>query len=425
MKCLRSDCLAMLLAGGEGKRLGPLTEERAKPAIPFGIKYRIIDFSLSNCINSGIKTIGVLVQYKSHTITSYIGGGSSWSPGQAAGEKITVLAPVKKDKGQEKFRGTADAVFQNMAFIDRHNPRLILVIAGDHIYQMDYGELIDYHMEQEAEITIASTKVPWEETYRFGILNTTGNGRVIEFQEKPKTAPNNLASMGIYLFNPEILKEYLWKDQNNPQSSNDFGKDIIPMMLRDRCRIFAYPFQGYWMDIGTVSCFWEASMELLQNSPRLELCNPDRPVYTAGAEKRYLHYPESKTKIRRSMVGSRCRVAGVIDHSILFPGVDLGESSTIRDSIIMPGVKIGKNTTIKKAIIDRNSIVGNNCRICPSSDKKEDILLIKENSVIQDNSIIHTTGIKAAGNLQEFLRRELLQKAAKGGDTCESTVYRF
>ncbi len=420
MQNLRPDCLAMLLAGGEGKRLSPLTEERAKPAIPFGIKYRIIDFSLSNCTNSGIKTIGVLVQHKPHTITAYVGDGNSWNSGRQATEgKIAVLAPAKRGKGQKIYRGTADAVFQNMAFVDLHRPRLILVIAGDHIYQMDYRELIDYHTEQEAEITIASTKVPWEETCRFGILSTTGNGRVIEFHEKPDTAPNNLASMGIYLFNPEILKKYLWQDQNNPQSSNDFGKDIIPLMLRDNRRIFAYPFRGYWMDVGTVSCFWKANMELLQHSPRLELDNPDRPVYTAGI-KRYLRYTASETKIRRSMVGGGCLVSGEIDHSILFSGVDLEKSSTIRDSIIMSGVKIGENTSIRKAIIDRNSIVGNNCRICPSSDQEEDILLIKENSVIPDNSIIHTTGIKATGHLQELLRR-----AAKGGDTCESAVCRF
>lgn len=419
MRNSRLNCLAILLAGGEGKRLGLLTKERAKPAIAFGVKYRIIDFSLSNCVNSGIKTIGILAQYRHHTITSYIGDGSSWNLHRAAGGMITVLSPAKRNEERNIYRGTADAVFQNLNFIKLHNPCLVLVLAGDHIYQMNYRKLIDYHIEQQAEVTIASTEVPWEETNRFGILNTETNGRVIDFREKPKKAPNNLVSMGIYLFHPKILEKYLQQDQKNPQSSNDFGKDILPLMMADNRRIFAYPFRGYWMDVGTVRCFWKANMELLQENPRLELHNKDRPVYTAGVNQP--RYYRSGRKIKRSLVDSGCRIAGEIDHSLLFNGVDVGKGSIIRDSIIMADVRIGTNTTIEKAIIDRNSIVGNNCRICPSSNKGDDLILIKENSIIPHNSIIESTGKKtAAGPLHEFLRR-----AVKGGDAYESAVYRF
>ncbi|RJX25598.1 MAG: glucose-1-phosphate adenylyltransferase [Dethiobacter sp.] len=386
----KKECVAMLLAGGEGKRLGFLTRETAKPAIPFGGKYRIIDFTLSNCTNSGIvDTVGALTQYKPLILNSHIGNGSPWDLDRKKGG-ISLLPPFVRGKGGKWYKGTADAVFQNMNFLEQYNPRYVLIISGDHIYKMDYSLLLDYHKSKEAEVTIAVIEVPWEETSRFGILNMAEDGRITEFQEKPKNPKNNLASMGIYLFDFDILKKYLQKDQKYPKSSNDFGKDVLPLMLKNKCRMFAYPFRGYWKDVGTIESLWETNMDLLQDKPTLDLYERNWRIYTVSSNQPP-HYLGPAAKVEQSMVSDGCLVFGEVNRSVLFPGVYVGENTIIRDSLIMSNVKIGSNVKIIRAIIAENSIVGNGSQICCQDNEAGEIILIKENSTIPDNSIINST----------------------------------
>ncbi|MDO9535297.1 MAG: glucose-1-phosphate adenylyltransferase [Bacillota bacterium] len=383
------ECVAMLLAGGEGKRLGILTRDKAKPALPFGGKYRIIDFTLSNCTNSGIDTVGVLTQYEPLILNSHLGNGSPWDLDRRKGG-ISLLPPFVRKKGGKWFKGTADAVYQNMNFLEQYNPSYVLIISGDHIYKMDYSMLLEYHQSKDADLTIAVIEVPWEEASRFGILDKNETGRITEFQEKPDIPKNNLASMGVYIFNFDMMKQFLFKDQNNIKSSNDFGKDVLPLMLKSNCRMFAYPFHGYWKDVGTTESLWQANIDLLENNPNLDLYEQHWPIYTVSTNQPP-HYLGPEAKVEQSMISDGCTVFGEINHSILFPGVTVGHKTIVKDSIIMSNVIIGSGVKVEKAIIAENSSVGNNSRICRLDNVTEDIIVIREYSIIPHDSIINST----------------------------------
>ncbi|MCA0174172.1 glucose-1-phosphate adenylyltransferase [Bacillus sp. RAR_GA_16] len=351
----RKRCVAMLLAGGQGTRLGKLTTRLAKPAVPFGGKYRIIDFTLSNCSNSGIDTVGVLTQYQPYILNSYIGIGSSWDLDRKNGG-VSVLPPYMGQKGGEWYRGTANAIYQNMYYIRQYDPEYVLVISGDHIYKMDYSEMLDYHEQRDADATIAVLEVPWNEASRFGIMNTDDEDRIVEFQEKPAEPKTNLASMGIYIFNWKALEKYLTEDEENPESSNDFGKDIIPAMIEDQKNVFAYSFNGYWKDVGTLQSLWEANMDLLDDDPALILNDPAWKIYSVNPNQPP-QYIAPQAKVTRSLVNEGCVVYGDVYRSVLFYGVHVGLGSTIRNSIIMPNVKIGANVTIENAIVESGTVV--------------------------------------------------------------------
>ncbi|WP_347550230.1 glucose-1-phosphate adenylyltransferase [Pseudalkalibacillus hwajinpoensis] len=348
-------CVAMLLAGGQGTRLGKLTTRLAKPAVPFGGKYRIIDFTLSNCSNSGIDTVGVLTQYQPYILNSYIGIGSSWDLDRKNGG-VSVLPPYMGQKGGEWYRGTANAIYQNMYYIRQYDPEYVLVISGDHIYKMDYSEMLDYHEQRGADATIAVLEVPWHEASRFGIMNTDDEDRIVEFQEKPAEPKTNLASMGIYIFNWKALEKYLTEDEQNPDSSNDFGKDIIPAMIEDEKNVFAYSFSGYWKDVGTLQSLWEAHMDLLDDDPSLILNDPAWKIYSVNPNQPP-QYIAPQAKVTRSLVNEGCVVYGDVYRSVLFYGVHVGLGSTIKNSIIMPNVKIGANVTIENAIVESGTVV--------------------------------------------------------------------
>ncbi|WP_394174877.1 glucose-1-phosphate adenylyltransferase [Guptibacillus hwajinpoensis] len=348
-------CVAMLLAGGQGTRLGKLTTRLAKPAVPFGGKYRIIDFTLSNCSNSGIDTVGVLTQYQPYILNSYIGIGSSWDLDRKNGG-VSVLPPYLGQKGGEWYRGTANAIYQNMYYIKQYDPEYVLVISGDHIYKMDYSEMLDYHEERGADATIAVLEVPWHEASRFGIMNTDDEDRIVEFQEKPAEPKTNLASMGIYIFNWKALEKYLTEDEQNPESSNDFGKDIIPAMIEDQKNVFAYSYDGYWKDVGTLQSLWEANMDLLDDDPSLVLNDPAWKIYSVNPNQPP-QYIAPQAKVTRSLVNEGCVVYGDVYRSVLFYGVHVGLGSTIKNSIIMPNVKIGANVTIENAIVESGTVV--------------------------------------------------------------------
>jgi glucose-1-phosphate adenylyltransferase len=352
----QKEIVAMLLAGGEGRRLGALTQHLAKPAVHFGGKYRIIDFTLSNCTNSGIDTVGVLTQYQPLVLNSYIGTGTPWDLDRKNGG-VNVLPPFVRQQGvADWYRGTANAIYQNIDFIEQYNPRYVLIISGDHIYKMNYDLMLQYHKEQNADCSIAVIEVKWEEASRFGIMSCDSSQRIVEFAEKPKQPKSNLASMGIYIFTWEKLRDYLLQDELRTDSSNDFGKDIIPTMLAQGERMFAYPFSGYWKDVGTIESLWEASMDLLEDEPPFNLNDRSWRIYSTSPLQP-AQYIASGAKIRQSIVNEGCSIYGTVDHSVLFYGVHVGEGSVIRDSIIMPNVKIGKDVRIHKAIIGEDYLI--------------------------------------------------------------------
>ncbi len=357
----RKECIAMILAGGQGSRLGVLTQNLAKPAVPFGGKYRIIDFTLSNCTHSNIETVGVLTQYQPLALTSSLGIGSPWDLDRKHGG-VTVLPPFVKKNGGEWYRGTANAVYQNLDFIDLHAPEYVLILSGDHVYRMDYSKMLDYHKERQAEVTIAVLEVPWIDASRFGIMHTNESGRIIEFSEKPAQPRSNMASMGIYIFEREILKDFLHKDENNPHSTNDFGKDVIPAMLEAGVKMYAYRFSGYWKDVGTIKSLWEANMDLLGDEPELVLHDPSWRIYSVNQDLPP-HYIGEKAAVTKSLVNEGCFIEGEVEHSVVFPGVVVEEGSVVKDSILMPYARVGKNVKIHEAIIDEYTDVGDNCQI--------------------------------------------------------------
>ncbi|MBP2626887.1 MAG: Glucose-phosphate adenylyltransferase [Firmicutes bacterium] len=373
----KKECVAMILAGGQGSRLGSLTKKIAKPAVPFGGKYRIIDFPLSNCHNSGIDTVGVLTQYQPLALNSYIGIGSSWDLDRRDGG-VFMLPPYACEKGAEWYKGTADAIYQNLNFIEMMNPNYVLILSGDHIYNMDYSLMLEHHKAQKAEVTISVIEVPWHEASRFGIMSVGETGRVTEFAEKPKEPKSNLASMGIYIFNWRLLRKVLEDDSKNDLSSHDFGKDVIPKLLAADHRLSAYYFEGYWKDVGTVESFWEANMDLLNEEPELDLYNPNWKVYSVNAT-RPPHYIGATAKVTRSLISEGCSILGTVDHSVIFPGVHIAEGVCIKDSIVMPYVNIGAYAQVYRAIIGRKGVVEAEAIIGNVNNK--DITVVNEDIV--------------------------------------------
>ncbi len=357
----KKEVVAMLLAGGEGKRLGALTERLAKPAVHYGGKYRIIDFTLSNCTNSGIDTVGVLTQYQPLVLNRYIGIGSPWDLDRQEGG-VAVLPPFVKAKGADWYSGTANAIYQNIGFIEQYDPEYVLVISGDHIYKMDYDWMLQFHKDNQADATIAVIEVPWAEASRFGIMHTDEQHRVTAFAEKPKEPSSNLASMGVYLFNWPVLKDYLIRDAGNPASSNDFGKDIIPCMLGDQASLMAYRFQGYWKDVGTIDSLWEANMDLLDNPPRFRLNDHGWRIYSQNPNQP-AQYISPEAVIDNALVNEGCVVHGYARHSVLFYGVHTEPGSQVIDSVIMPNSRIGAGAIVRRAIVGSDAVIGDGCRI--------------------------------------------------------------
>ncbi|OAB43202.1 glucose-1-phosphate adenylyltransferase [Paenibacillus glacialis] len=372
------ECIAMLLAGGEGKRLGKLTKKIAKPAVFFGGKYRIIDFTLSNCTNSGIDTVGVLTQYHPQVLNHYIGIGKPWDLDRKEGG-VSILPPFIKRKGGDWYKGTADAIYQNMDYIEQYNPEYVLIISGDHIYKMDYERMLHFHKEQKADATIAVIEVSWKEVNRFGILSVDDNHSVTDFIEKPEITTSNLASMGVYIYTWKTLKQYLENDASQSKSSHDFGKDIIPAMLNDGIQLSAYPFEGYWKDVGTIDSLWEANMDLLDDETTLKLKDRKWRIYTLNPNQPP-QYIAASAVISNSLVNEGCIVFGEVKHSVLFYGVEIGKGSVIIDSVIMPNAKIGNHVTIYKAIVGEGSIIGDGS-VVGSPDSEEVTLVGNHESI--------------------------------------------
>ena len=363
------DCVAMILAGGQGSRLGALTKNVAKPAVPFGGKYRIIDFPLSNCIDfplsncvhSGINTVGVLTQYQPLELNRYIGNGNPWDLDRSHGG-VYVLPPYQSAKAGEWYKGTANAIYQNLSFLESFKPENVLILSGDHIYKMHYGEMLKAHKESGAAVTIAVMPVPWEEASRFGIMNVDEEGTITDFEEKPAEPKSNLASMGIYIFTYEVLKKYLEADERDPSSANDFGKNIIPTMLENGEKMVSFRFEGYWKDVGTIHSLWEANMDLVDQPPKFDLNDRSWSIYSRNMALAP-HYVGQNAKITNSTVTEGCFIDGEIKHSVIFGGVELGEGSVVSDSVIMPGAKIGKNVVIEKAVIGADAVIGDGAKV--------------------------------------------------------------
>ena len=354
----KKECVAMLLAGGQGSRLYVLTQHMAKPAVPFGGKYRIIDFPLSNCVNSGIDTVGVLTQYQPLVLNEYLGNGQPWDLDRIHGG-LHVLPPYQSVLGAQWYKGTANAIYQNMSFIDRYDPEYVLILSGDHIYKMDYNQMLSFHKEKNADCTIAVLQVPKEEASRFGIMTADENGTIVDFEEKPKEPKSDLASMGIYIFTWKKLKQYLIEDENNIDSSKDFGKNIIPAMLAANEKMVAYPFEGYWKDVGTLDSLWEANMDLLNPNVPLELYDPDWKIYSRNPVMPP-HYIAAQANVQNSMVTEGCNIYGTVDFSVLFAGVTIEEGAIVRDSIVMPGAVIKKNSIVEYAIVGEDVVIEEN-----------------------------------------------------------------
>ena len=353
--------IAMLLAGGQGSRLGVLTADVAKPAVSFGGKYRIIDFPLSNCINSGVDTVGVLTQYQPLELNRYIGNGNPWDLDRSHGG-VYVLPPYQSAKAGEWYKGTANAIYQNLSFLESFKPENVLILSGDHIYKMHYGEMLKAHKESGAAVTIAVMPVPWEEASRFGIMNVDEEGTITDFEEKPAEPKSNLASMGIYIFTYEVLKKYLEADERDPSSANDFGKNIIPTMLENGEKMVSFRFEGYWKDVGTIHSLWEANMDLVDQPPKFDLNDRSWSIYSRNMALAP-HYVGQNAKITNSTVTEGCFIDGEIKHSVIFGGVELGEGSVVSDSVIMPGAKIGKNVVIEKAVIGADAVIGDGAKV--------------------------------------------------------------
>ena len=353
----QNNMLAMILAGGRGSRLHELTNKVAKPAVSYGGKYRIVDFPLSNCANSGVDIVGVLTQYESVLLNSYVAAGGRWGL-DARESGVFVLPPREKaDADLDVYRGTADAISQNIDFIDKYSPEYLLVLSGDHIYKMNYDKMLDYHKEMNADATIAVIEVPMKEASRFGIMNTDGNGRIVEFEEKPEHPKSNLASMGIYIFNWKLLRKILLADMKNPDSHHDFVKDVIPCLLNDNKTLAAYKFKGYWKDVGTIDSLWEANMDLIDSRNELNLNDPTWKIYTEDTPA-LPQYIGPNAKINKAFITQGCVVEGEVNHSVLFTGCTVGEGAKIIDSVLMPGVEVAAGAVVQRALVADNVKIG-------------------------------------------------------------------
>ena len=354
----KKKCIAMLLAGGQGSRLGKLTTNIAKPAVSFGGKYRIIDFGLSNCRNSGIDTVGVLVQYKPLILNRYVGTGESWDMAVADGG-VNILPPFARETGGEWYEGTADAIYHNIDFIDMYNPEHVLILSGDHIYKMDYNLMLQEHEAKNADLTVSVIEVPWEEASRFGIMTADEDGKIVKFAEKPKKPDSNLASMGIYIFKWRSLRKALLDDHDKEDSSHDFGNDVIPKMLADKKKLFVYRFRGYWRDVGTVKSYYDSQMDLMDDVESINVFTKDMKVFSNSN-----YYPPQflgpKANISDSLICNGCTVYGSVKHSILGSGAVIGDGAVVEDSIVLPNAIVGRNCRIKNAIINEGVIMEDN-----------------------------------------------------------------
>ncbi|HOJ11513.1 MAG TPA: glucose-1-phosphate adenylyltransferase [Clostridiales bacterium] len=357
----RREIIAMILAGGQGSRLGVLTKKIAKPAVMYGGKYRIIDFTLSNCVNSGIETVGILTQYQPLKLNSHIGIGKPWDLDRMHGG-VTILSPYIKDEKGEWYKGTANAIFQNIDYIDKLGPEYILILSGDHVYKMDYSKMLDFHKQNNAEATISVINVPIEEADRYGIMSIDDRGKIYKFEEKPKNPQSTLASMGVYIYTWEVLKNYLIKDNIDEQSEHDFGKNIIPNMLKDGRSLWAYEFSGYWKDVGTIQAYWESNMELVKRLPEFNLYEQTWKIYSFNPIMPP-HYVDSKGSVNTSVVAEGCMIYGTVKNSVIFPGVVIEEGALIEDSIVMSKSRVGKGAYINHSIIGEGVCVGSNVRI--------------------------------------------------------------
>lgn len=375
---LQQECVAMLLAGGQGSRLGALTKKIAKPAVAFGGKYRIIDFSLSNCANSNINTVGVLTQYKPLLLNSYISTGAAWDLDDSNGG-VFVLPPYATETGGQWYQGTADAIFQNIDFIDSYDPEYVLIISGDHLYKMDYSLMLDRHKETGADLTISVMEVAWEDASRFGILTADSNGRISKFSEKPANPDSNLASMGIYIFNWKVLKAALQKDSQKEDSDHDFGKNVIPMLLGEGKKLYAYTFRGYWKDVGTIDSYYNTNMELLDPDPKFNIFDQDMRVFS-NSNMFPPHYVGQDAVIENSLICNGSHILGQSRHSILSFDVLIEEGASVVDSILLPGARVMKGAKLFKAIVGERSVI------------REDVILgapgTDEITVIGDNQIV-------------------------------------
>ncbi|MEI6100578.1 MAG: glucose-1-phosphate adenylyltransferase [Eubacteriales bacterium] len=379
---VRKKCVAMILAGGQGSRLSVLTKYRAKPAVPYGGKYKIIDFPLSNCVHSGLDTVGVLTQYEPLELNAYIGTGAPWDLDNITGG-VFVLPPYMKQERGEWYSGTANAIYQNIYFIERYQPEYLVVLSGDHIYKMDYSEMIDFHVKNKADATIAIIEVPIKEASRFGIMNTDDDLRILEFDEKPKKPKSNKASMGVYVFTWDKLRRFLSCDSQDPKSDNDFGRDIIPAMLAQGERLFAYPFDGYWKDVGTLESLWEANMELLGDHPALDLFDSSWRIFSRNPNKPP-HFTAAGANIHNSIVSEGCYIYGDVQNSILFPGVVVEKNAKVVDSIVMQETKIMEDSQVYKTILDEEVLVGRGCTI----GSEEEITVIGSQVVVKAGTVI-------------------------------------
>ena len=371
----QNNMLAMILAGGRGSRLHELTNKVAKPAVSYGGKYRIVDFPLSNCANSGVDIVGVLTQYESVLLNSYVAAGGRWGL-DARESGVFVLPPREKaDADLDVYRGTADAISQNIDFIDKYSPEYLLVLSGYHIYKMDYDKMLDYHKEMNADATIAVIEVPMKEASRFGIMNTDGNGRIVEFEEKPEHPKSNLASMGIYIFNWKLLRKILLADMKNPDSHHDFGKDVIPCLLNDKKTLAAYKFKGYWKDVGTIDSLWEANMDLIDSRNELNLNDPAWKIYTEDTSA-LPQYIGPNAKVNKAFITQGCVVEGEVNHSVLFTGCKVGEGAKIIDSVLMPGVEVAAGAVVQRALVADNVKIGQDAVV--GSADSENIELVSK-----------------------------------------------
>ena len=383
-------CIAMLLAGGQGSRLYVLTEKTAKPAVPFGGKYRIIDFPLSNCVNSGIDTVGILTQYQPLELNEYIGNGQPWNLNKTH-SCAQVLPPYERhDKKQGWYKGTANAIYQNIDFIDRFDPEYVVVLSGDHIYKMDYSKMVAFHEENGAACTIAVRNVPLEEASRFGILNTNPDNTIYEFEEKPKKPKSTNASMGIYCFTWKVMREALIADEENPDSSNDFGKNIIPMLLADGHKLMAYNFDGYWKDVGTIASLWEANMDLLGKNPAFNIRGDERTKIYARNSALPSSYIDEAAKVVGSFVAEGCEVYGTVRHSVVSIGCTIGKDALIEDSVVMPGVVVESGAIVRHAILGEDSKVCRNAVVggAFTPDEKKKISVAGKGVVIPENAVL-------------------------------------
>ena len=390
----KKECVAMLLAGGQGSRLYTLTQKTAKPAVSFGGKYRIIDFPLSNCINSGLDTVGVLTQYQPLVLNEYIGNGLPWDLDRTFGG-VSILPPYQGNKGADWYKGTANAIYQNMEFIDKYSADYVLILSGDHIYTMDYAKMLKFHKEHNADCTIAVIEVPYEEASRFGIMSVNTDNSVYKFAEKPKNPDSNLASMGIYIFNKDKLFKYLVEDEANPDSSNDFGKNIIPKMLERGERMFAYSFSGYWKDVGTISSLWEANMDLLGDRPNLDINDESSRIFSRH-ENEPPQYVGADAHVENSSITEGCEIYGTVINSVLGYGVVVEAGACVKDSVIMHHCTVKEGAQVEYSILDSDVTVGRGAKIGRDKESAEGITVvgtgieIADGEDIADNQMIYS-----------------------------------